>query len=106
MTVDMKNQLLSRSSHIHYFGVKDMNTKKEVAYHGMNSNLTLIPSGEHVSTHFRSFKAKIKTENFNFSKISPMVFFSFLIFLQKLFRESTFQHISDHLRPKTKSKVP
>ena len=53
MTVDMKNQLLSRSSHIHYFGVKDIYTKKEVAYHGMNSNLTLIPSGEHIFDHLR-----------------------------------------------------
>ena len=66
MTVDMKvtNHLLLRSSHIHYFGVKDMNTRKEVAYHGMNSNLTLIPSGEHVSTHFWPFKAKNKNWKF------------------------------------------
>ena len=48
-----------------------------------------------------------KTKIWNFPKISvpeksPKGEFLFFIFLQKFFRESTFQQISDHFRQKTK----
>ena len=59
MKVDMKiyKLILMISSHMHYFGVKDMTTKKEVARHGINSNLKLIPSEstfQHISEHLRT----------------------------------------------------
>ena len=52
---------------MYYFGVKEMNTKQKVAYHGINSNITLISSGEHVSTHFYEVCARVRPYNYQMS---------------------------------------